>query len=407
MIKSRIKTIFLAASVTLLAASLISFPQQSFDASIRGLNMWWEIVFPSLLPFFIVSEMLIGFGVVRFIGVLLEPLMRPLFRVPGVGGFVWAMGMASGFPAGAKLTARMRQEGQLSKIEAERLVSFTNSSNPLFIFGAVSVGFFYNVQLGVILALAHYLGNISVGLIMRFYGRSEENATKEKERNLTIRDAFAALHRTRIKDNRPIGKLLGDAVMSSIQTLLMIGGFIILFSVINKLLFHLHITAFLAEFLEIMLVMLGMTESLSLPFISGLFEITLGSQMTSQIQEATLMHQAVITSFILAFSGFSVQAQVASILAQTDIRFQPFFFARIIHGIFSAFYAFILWKPVYVRFFEDGQPSNALPVMEYLTSEGSRLAAAHNMLTTVGPLITIGCLFIYVWLLGNRILKEK
>ena len=31
----------------------------------------------------------------------------------------------------------------------------------------------------------------------------------------------------------------------------------------------------------------------------------------------------------LGFSGFSVHAQVASILAQTDIRFQPFFFARI------------------------------------------------------------------------------
>nr|WP_285856975.1 sporulation integral membrane protein YlbJ [Mesobacillus subterraneus] len=390
-----------------MAASLISFPQESFDASIRGLNMWWEIVFPSLLPFFIVSEMLIGFGVVRFIGVLLEPLMRPLFRVPGVGGFVWAMGMASGYPAGAKLTARLRQEGQLTKIEAERLVSFTNSSNPLFIFGAVSVGFFYNVQLGVILALAHYLGNISVGLLMRFYGKNEENLKTEKDKKLSIRDAFAALHRTRIKDNRPIGKLLGDAVMSSIQTLLMIGGFIILFSVINKLLFHLHITAFLAQFIELALAMMGMTEMLSMPYISGLFEITLGSQMTSQVQEATLMHQAVITSFILAFSGFSVQAQVASILAQTDIRFQPFFFARILHGFFAAFYAFILWKPVYERFFEDGQPSNALPVMEYLTSEGSRLAEAHNLLTTAGPLITIFSLFVYVLIIGNRIKKEK
>jgi sporulation integral membrane protein YlbJ len=351
--------------------------------------------------------MLIGFGVVRFIGVLLEPLMRPLFKVPGVGGFVWAMGMASGYPAGAKLTARLRQEGQLTKIEAERLVSFTNSSNPLFIFGAVSVGFFYNVQLGVILALAHYLGNISVGLLMRFYGKSEEKLKKEKDKKLSIRDAFAALHRTRIQDNRPIGKLLGDAVMSSIQTLLMIGGFIILFSVINKLLFHLHITAFLAQFIELALAMMGMTEMLSMPYISGLFEITLGSQMTSQVQEATLMHQAVITSFILAFSGFSVQAQVASILAQTDIRFQPFFLARILHGFFAAFYAYILWKPVYERFFEDGQPSNALPVMEYLTSEGSRLAEAHNLLTTAGPLFTIGSLFVYVLIIGNRIIKEK
>src|SRR5690606_36322375 len=134
-------------------------------ASIRGLNIWWEIVFPSLLPFFIISELLIGFGVVKFIGVLLEPLMRPLFRVPGVGGFVWAMSMASGSPSGAKLTARLRKEGQLTKTEAERLASFTNSSNPLFIFGAVAVGFFHNPHLGIILALAHYLGIISVGLI--------------------------------------------------------------------------------------------------------------------------------------------------------------------------------------------------------------------------------------------------
>lgn len=398
---------FLAASVTMLAGSLIAFPQESFDASIRGLDMWWEIVFPSLLPFFIVSEMLIGFGVVKFIGVLLEPLMRPLFRVPGVGGFVWAMGMASGYPAGAKLTARLRQEGQLSKIEAERLVSFTNSSNPLFIFGAVSVGFFMNVKLGVILALAHYLGNISVGLFMRFYGKNEETAEKQKGKKPSIVEAFAALHRTRMNDKRPIGKLLGDAVMSSIQTLLMIGGFIILFSVVNKLLFHLHITAFLAKFIEFALSLLSMPEMLSIPYISGLFEITLGSQMTSQVQEATLMQQAIITSFILAFSGFSVQAQVASILAQTDIRFRPFFLARILHGFFAAFYAFLLWKPVYERFFQNGQPSNAIPVLHYLHSKGTLFAEFHEIVAASGPLITLFSLGVYIIILGKRTIKAK
>ena len=83
-------------------------PQAALQASIRGLNIWWEVVFPSLLPFFIIAELLISIGVVKFIGVILEPLMRPLFRVPGIGGFVWAMGMASGF-AGAKLSARLRK----------------------------------------------------------------------------------------------------------------------------------------------------------------------------------------------------------------------------------------------------------------------------------------------------------
>lgn len=366
--------------------------------------MWWEIVFPSLLPFFIVSEMLIGFGVVKFIGVLLEPLMRPLFKVPGVGGFVWAMGMASGYPAGAKFTARLRQEGQLTQIEAERLVSFTNSSNPLFIFGAVAVGFFYNPQLGVILALAHYLGNICVGLIMRFYGKETPAERVEKRKGFKLRQALSALHQTRLKEKRPIGKLLGDAVNSSIQTLLMIGGFIILFSVVNKLLFHLHITTTIANAFDILLSFLGLPPLLSIPFISGLFEITLGSELTSQVKEATLMQQAMITSFILAFSGFSVQAQVASILAQTDIRFQPFFIARIIHGILASIFAFILWKPVYLRLYGSEEPSNAIPVG--LFEKGTWLHSYFHHLIELGPLITIFSLIIYVFLLFQRLGKN-
>lgn len=405
MFRSKLKTVTLALSVTLMAISLISFPQESVDASIRGLNMWWEIVFPSLLPFFIVSEMLIGFGVVKFIGVLLEPLMRPLFRVPGVGGFVWAMGMASGYPAGAKLTARLRQEGQLSKTEAERLVSFTNCSNPLFIFGAVSVGFFNNAKLGVILALAHYLGNITVGLLMRFYGKKTRQPPPGAETSKpSLRAALSALHRTRIKDNRPIGKLLGDAVMSSIQTLLMIGGFIILFSVINKLLFHLGITAFLAKGLEAVLSIFSLTTELSIPFISGLFEITLGSQMTSQVQQATLMQQVIIVSFILAFSGFSVQAQVASILAQTDINFKPFFFARILHGFAAAFYAYILWQPIYERFYNTEQPSNAIPVGFF--EKYSFFGKLFDGIAASGPLITILALSVYTFMLARRLDKR-
>jgi sporulation integral membrane protein YlbJ len=402
---SKIKTIILSISAIILAGSMIAYPKESFEASIRGLTMWWEIVFPSLLPFFIVSEMLIGFGVVKFIGVLLEPLMRPLFKVPGVGGFVWAMGMASGFPAGAKLTARLRQEGQLTQIEAERLVSFTNSSNPLFIFGAVAVGFFHNPHLGVILALAHYLGNICVGLIMRFYGNETPDKEKDKQGKSILRTALSALHRTRIKDKRPIGKLLGDAVNSSIQTLLMVGGFIILFSVINKLLFHLHITAALAKGFDLILSSLTLPDMLSIPFISGLFEITMGSDLTSRVQEATLLQQAIITSFILGFSGFSVQAQVASILAQSDIRFKPFFFARIAQGIFASFFALILWKPIYIRFYQTDQPSNAIPVS--LFEEGTWLHTFYHRLLEAGPLITIFSLTLYVLLLYSRLVSTS
>lgn len=398
MFRSKFKSIFLAVFVTVLAASMIAFPNESFDASVRGLNMWWEIVFPSLLPFFIISEMLISFGVVTFIGVILEPIMRPLFKVPGVGGFVWAMGMASGNPAGAKLTARLRQEGQVTQIEAERLVSFTNSSNPLFIFGAVSVGFFHNPQLGIILALSHYLGNICVGLIMRFYGKGNSAQRGNNTRKPNLRTILSTVHRTRLKDNRPIGKLLGDAVTSSIQTLLMIGGFIILFSVINRLLYLLHFTAFFAKGIEILLSSLSFPKMLSIPLISGLFEITLGSMLTSQVHAATLLQKVMVTSFILAFGGFSVQAQVASILAQTDIRFKPFFIARIIQGIFASFFAFIFWKPLSKQILHPEHTVEAIPVS--MIHNASWIQSLNHSLITIGPLITIGALLFYILLLS-------
>ncbi|MFC0271172.1 sporulation integral membrane protein YlbJ [Metabacillus herbersteinensis] len=405
MSQSMLKTIIIAFFISGITIAIIVNPGESLVASKTGLTMWWEIVFPSLLPFFIVSELLIGFGVVQFIGVLLEPFMRPVFRVPGVGGFVWAMGMASGFPAGAKLTARLRQEKQISALEAERLVSFTNCSNPIFIFGAVAVGFFNNPALGVLLAAAHYLGNLFVGLTMRFHGAHEKRHSPTRERFYipSIRTAFKELHQTRIQDDRPIGKKIGDAVLTSIQSLLMIGGFIILFSVFNKLLMVIHLTEYLGIALGGLLTLLGIASDLSVPLISGIFEITQGNNLTSDAN-ADLLDKAIIASFILAFSGLSVQAQVASILAETDIGFKPFFIARILQGIYSSIFAFVLFKPLYLNL-ESQLPSEYPVFFMQQTPEWATLY--WNVLTEIGPIVTLISLTVYLVIYGKRTLLSK
>lgn len=398
-LSSKLKTIVFALFISGLTISIILNPKESLDASIRGLTIWWEVVFPSLLPFFIVSELLIGFGVVKFIGVLLEPLMRPIFRVPGVGGFVWAMGMASGNPAGAKLTVRMRQEKQLTSIQAERLVSFTSSSNPLFIFGAVAVGFFDKPSLGILLAASHYLGNLCVGLTMRFYGKSDESFNSDKKRVFPpLALAFNELHSTRLSEKRPLGKMLGDAVISSIQTLLMIGGFIILFSVFNKILAIIHVTQFIGFIFSGALALFHIGTDLSVPLITGIFEITLGNQLVSETN-ARLLDKVMIASFILAFGGLSIQAQVASILADTDIRFKPFFIARILQGFYSSFIAFLLFNPLYLNL--QSFNTNELPVM--LMKHGPAWAREYwEIILHTGPLVTIASLVVYVFLYGKR-----
>lgn len=406
MIRSKIKTLLLALIAVSLAASLMIYPKESFNASLRGLHIWWDVVFPSLLPFFIVSELLIGFGVVSFLGMLLEPFMRPFFRVPGIGGFVWAMGLASGYPAGAKLTARLRKEKKLTRLEAERLVSFTNSSNPLFLFGAISVGFFQNPSLGVIFALSHYLGNALVGLCMRFHGyREEKLMEKEKKRQkLSFKEAFFALHEERLKDGRPIGKLLGDAVQSSVQTLLMVGGFIIIFSVLNQLLYLLHITPYVAKFFSALFSMIGLSPEFSLPFVAGLFEITLGSQMTSQVENSLLFEKVLLTCFILAFHGFSVQAQVASILAETDIRFQPYFFARLLHGFFSVAICWLLWTPLYDN--NGGNKQTTVPVF-WQNDDLQFISDIWQHFLTFSPIITLTFIISYIFIITKKALFSK
>ncbi|WP_146935491.1 sporulation integral membrane protein YlbJ [Cerasibacillus quisquiliarum] len=396
------KTVLLSSFVLIMVVLLVIFPEQAYNASLLGLNMWWEIVFPSLLPFFITAELLLSFGVVKFFGRLLEPIMRPLFNVPGVGSFAWLMGMVSGYPTGAKISARLREEKELTQIEAERLVSFTNASSPLFIFGAIAVGFFHDVTLGLLIAIAHYGGNLIVGICMRFYGRSKDKKVNRKTtRKVDWKLALKDMHHFRIRNKRPIGMILGDAIIQSIKTLVMVGGFIILFSVLTELFNLIHFTTFISDIVGILFNVLSLPLELSFPFISGIFEITIGVHLISQVDIDALLQKLVVVSFFLGFNGFSIQAQVASMLASTDIRFKPYFFARLLHGLIASLLTILLYQPLYMVRKQSIAtdvpvlyPINDFFLYEWLT-----------LLKQFGPLFTLICLFLALTILLKRMIK--
>lgn len=352
--RTHIKTGVLALFSLFLVFIIITFPKQAYQASLRGLEIWWDVVFPALLPFFITAELLVGFGVVHFLGVILEPLMRPLFRVPGVGGFVFSMGVASGYPMGAKLTTNLREQQMVTRIEGERLLALTSTSGPLFMFGAVAVGFFQDVRLGILIAVAHYLGALSVGILMRFYSPNEDVQRKGHKKipfKGTLKRAFKEMHQARVKDGRPLGTLMGDAVMNSIQTLLLVGGFIIIFSVVINVLGIIGVTTILALMVKFLFILLGIPADLSLAAVAGIFEITLGSQLSSETANVALVHKVALAGAIIAWSGLSVHAQVASLISRTDIRYFPYVVARLIHASLSAMFTYLLWNP-YQKFIQ-------------------------------------------------------
>ncbi|MEW6522623.1 MAG: sporulation integral membrane protein YlbJ [Bacillota bacterium] len=339
--KSRAGPALTACLAVAFAVAMVFYPAAAFESAVKGLHVWWNIVFPALLPFFIGSEILIGFGVVHFMGVLLEPVMRPVFNVPGSGSFVMAVGLASGFPIGSVLTARLRREGMCSKTEAERLMSFTNTADPLFMSGAVAVGIFGRPDVAGIIMVAHYLSSLSVGVVLRFYARGADRSDPGARHRQLLSRAFRAMLEARQKDGRPFGRLLGDAVRNSVNTLLLIGGFVIIFSVIIRMLSMVGAVAVISQALGALLAPCGVDAGVLPALVSGLFEVTLGCQMAGQ-SAAPLVQRVMIAGAVIGWSGLSVHAQVAAIVQGTDINLAPYIIARILHGILAGLYTVLL-----------------------------------------------------------------
>jgi len=347
-------------AIVLLIFCMVIYPRDVFEASKAGISAWWNIVFPALLPFFISSELLMGYGVVQFMGVLLEPVMRPLFNLPGAGSFVMAVGYSSGFPISASLTARLRKERLCTRYEGERLMCFTNNASPLFMLVAVGVGMFGNPRLGVIIALAHYAANFILGLLLRFYKTSDPEFTpRVEQKDNILRRALAEMHKVTGSNPRPFGRALGDAISSSINKLLLIGGFVIIFSVIIRVAMLTGIMSLITQALSILAAPTGFSDAAVSALGQGFFEMTLGTKAASETF-SPLAQRAAAASIILGWSGLSVLAQVAAMTGETDLKMKLFTLSRIFHGCLAGLICSIMLnlKPVLIWLAE---PAAAVP----------------------------------------------
>jgi len=328
---------------------IIRYPQQSFEAAKTGINTWFYIVFPALLPFFIGSELLIGLGVIEFIGTLLEPIIRPIFKVPGEGSFIFVMSITSGYPVGVKLTTQLRSQNRLTKIEGQRLLSFCSTSGPLFMIGAVAVGMFHNPQLGFVLSIAHYLSALTTGMIFRFYGFDQKISLRQ---NFSTKYMGKALHKMfqTFKNSTNFSNLLSASVKHSVETLLFLGGFIILFSVIIEILSSIGLIDFIASSISMPFSFLGIHPDAFRAMVSGALEITIGCKILSETPSISFVQQAVLSSMIISWSGFSIHAQAAGFISKTDLSIGIYIFSKLLHSILSAIWALLVIPFSYIVF---------------------------------------------------------
>lgn len=338
------RTIVLAIVSILLVAAVIRQPDATFQASLQGLTLWWTIVFPGLMPFLVLFELMTAFGVTTLAGHLMEPLTRRLLRLPGQAALAIAAGWSGGYAAGSEATALLRRNGEVTRSEGQRLLALAHMPNPLFMIIVVGVGFMKQPAYGLLAAIAIWTSSLLPAIALALKERlvpgrisitSRQSTEKSpKHQHKLLARASAAMQEAHNRDGRSFGQALGDATISSVQKLLSAGGIIIICAVIVRLLEPLWDAASLL---------------LHLPHwvLAALLESHLGAYSVSSSFGATVSAALPVaaTAAALAWSGLGAIAQTSAAIQGTDLRLMPFIAARAVHAILAAVLVLVLWRP--------------------------------------------------------------
>ena len=235
---------------------------------------------------------------------------------------------------GAKIAVNFRNNHICTKEECERLLSFTNNSGPLFIIGTCGITLFGSSVIGFLLFFTHILACITVGFLFRFWKRKKQekiyyptSESENKLQNITILN---------------LGEIIGQSIQSAISTVLMVGGFIVLFSVVISILKVSGITNAVTLFLEPVCHFFGIPAKISGALFTGVLEVTNGIQLISEIKLKRISINIILTAFLLGFGGISVLLQVLSIVSKSDLSIKPYLIGKILQGFLAAFYTFLM-----------------------------------------------------------------
>lgn len=307
---------------------LVVFSNSNLQATKTGLNLWANSVVPSLFPFLVATELLSYTTVVNFIGRKLDKFMKPIFNMPGSSAYPFLLGMISGYPVGAKTVCSIYKDGLCSKKEAEILLAYTNNSGPLFIIGTVGISMFGSSTIGSILLFTHILSAISVGIIFgKKLSKYTPLTTHKSINSNNKRVSFSTL-----------GEVLSNSIISSIKTILMIGGFVVIFSVIISIIKQSGILALLSNILTPIFKDTNFISSI----ITGFIELTNGLNSVCNIHIKSISVNILICAFLLGFGGISIMLQILSVVSKEKLSIKPYIMGKILQAILATMYTFLI-----------------------------------------------------------------
>lgn len=377
--KNKIITIIILA----ICFVFILNPSVYSKSCLNAISVWALNVLPMLLPFFIFTRIIVLICPPK--KSVLDKPFKKFYNTPNGSFLIFFLSVISGYPMGAKLISNMYENKYIDNDDALSTLSFCSISGPMFMIGTVGVSIFHSYKAGLIIMIANLLASIFNGLIFRkrikskqIYNKKEDNNFL-KGSNLQIKNVDLALNREKnlnktdkIKDlniekdrteNRFIkekledktneykekkieqktenknesSNILADSVYDSLNSILIVGVYIMLSFLIIDLLKNI---GFISNVASAICGVFNITDKQSVveSVLSGLVEITRGN-IDLATTNISLQAKTIISSGLIGFGGISVLMQSSAFIKNLNLPINSIVTQKVCQGLLSTLFA--------------------------------------------------------------------
>ncbi len=306
---------------------ILIYPISALQGAKQGLLLWFHTVLPTLLPFIILSNLIIRLKITNYLSKLLYPIFHFLFGVSYGACYPVLIGFLSGIPVGAKSVAELVKDKSITLREGQFLLGLCNNASPMFIMSFIAISQLKVANLRfVLLGILYGSAILSSLLYFKVIDRIRcfLNPSSNNHSMLSVMSFEETETR---KMNKFDFRMLDSSIMDGFEVITKVGGYIILFSIPAKIIIDLF-----------------SGDNALILFIIGILEITTG---INSIAESGLDFnlKIVLITMLTAFGGLSGLAQTKSVINDTRLLIGTYLKVKVLQMLIAFFIIFL-----YVRF---------------------------------------------------------
>ena len=315
-----------------LMALLFASPEASIESIRRGMSLCVRTMIPSLFPFMVISELLVGSGAGEALGRILSKPMQWLFGASGAGSSAVVLGSLCGVPVGASTAVSLYDHNLISKRECEHLLTFANNPSSAFLITAVGVSMYGNRRLGVLLYGVVLGCGLFMGLLFRFFLNGKRGSLRHEHPHFPMGfhpDGTAGVGETSPRSGGIY--VLTGAVSRSAVNMLTVCAYVVFFSTVTGVV--------VTGIMEHSPLFSGSPGEILSALLCGLLEISGGVSQSAMIfgsgtfGSRTGELSLILSAMIAGWSGLSVHCQVMTLCGGRGISFKPYLCAKAAQGM--------------------------------------------------------------------------